>query len=66
MATIGFDLAQRVLFPRRSDTPENRLAAHEIADGLFFQTIAVSSGSHGFAVQVETGRQLYLEVDELT
>lgn len=66
VATIGFDLAQRVLFPRRSDTPENRLAAHEIADGLFFQTIAVSSGSHGFAVQVETGRQLYLEVDELT
>lgn len=63
---IGFDLAQRVLFPRRSDTPENRLAAHEIADGLFFQTIAVSSGSHGFAVQVETGRQIYLEVDELT
>ncbi len=65
VATIGFDLAQRVLFGERSDTSEKRLAPDEIAHGLFFQTSSLT-GAHGFAVQMKTERDLYLEVDELT
>jgi hypothetical protein len=64
VGTIGFELAQRVRFAGRSDTPENRLVADEIADGLFFQTTSLT-GAHGFRVHLESGRELYIEVDEL-
>src|SRR6266508_1040805 len=65
VATIGFDLAQRVLFGERSDTSEKRLAPDEIAHGLFFQTSSLT-GAYGFAVQMKTESDLYLEDDELT
>jgi hypothetical protein len=67
VATIGFDVAQRVLFRGRSDTPESRLGphAHQIFDALFFQTSSLT-GAHGFAVRMLTHTELYIEVDELT
>ena len=64
VASIGFDVAQRVLFRGRRDAPDNRLAPGETAEGFFFQTVA-ESGAHGFHVQVEAERELYFEVDEL-
>jgi hypothetical protein len=64
VATIGFDLAQRVRFRGRNDTAKNRLGPSETADGLFFQTVS-QTGAHGFAAQVETQKEVYLEVDEL-
>jgi hypothetical protein len=60
----AFELATPVQFGR-SDDPGNRLAPPEIADGLFFQT-SPPSGFHGFRVQLEIERELYLEIDELT
>ncbi len=67
VTTIGFDLAQRVLFSGRSDTPENRLGphAHQFFHGLFFQTSSLT-GAHGFVAQLMTHTELYVEVDELT
>ncbi len=62
--TRGFDHAEPVLFRGRSDTPEDRLAPNETAKGFFFATFG-PTGSHGFGVQVETGRELYVEMGEL-
>jgi hypothetical protein len=62
--TRDFDQAVPVAFRDRSDTPQSRLAPKEIAEGTFFETIA-PKGFHGFRVQVETGRELYVELREL-
>lgn len=62
--TRGFDNAAPVLFRGRSDTPKDRLAAHETVNGFFFTTVG-PTGSHGFGVQVVTGRELYVEMREL-
>ncbi|MEO6531315.1 MAG: hypothetical protein ABIN10_09785, partial [Specibacter sp.] len=60
--TPEFDRAEPVAFQGRRDTPEARLAPNESAEGSFFQTIA-PKGFHGFRVLVETGRELYVELD---
>jgi hypothetical protein len=62
--TEDFDHAQPVQFRGRSDTPKDRLAPGETVDGSFFATFG-PGGSHGFGVQVEIGRELYLELGEL-
>jgi hypothetical protein len=62
--TADFDQAAPVQFRGRSDSPKDRLAAGETADGFFFATFG-PSGSHGFGVQVEVGDELYLELGEL-
>ncbi|MFI0809522.1 hypothetical protein [Streptomyces echinatus] len=48
----------------RSDDPDHRLAFREVADGSFFAT-APPSGFHGFHVDLEAEREVYLEVGEL-
>lgn len=60
-----FATAQPVLFRGRADLPEQRLAPDETIEGFFFQTTG-PGGSHGLLVQVETGRELYAEVGELS
>jgi hypothetical protein len=62
--TGGFDHAEPVLVRGRTDTPEDRLAPGETAGGFFFATSG-PNGSHGFAVQLAIGRELYLELAEL-
>jgi hypothetical protein len=62
--TVDFDHAQSVLFRRRHDIPEDRLAPNETADGFFFATFG-PGGSHGFGAQLEVGRELYVEMREL-
>ncbi len=54
-----------VEFGGRSDTPTDRLATHETADGVFRGTVG-PAGSHGFRAQMETGEQVYLEIAELS
>ena len=63
VATMTFS-GDRVEFDGRRDTPEDRLTPHETADGVFGARIG-PAGSHGFAVQVETEEEVYLEIDEL-
>ena len=53
-----------VAFPGRGDTPQTRLFPKEIAEGTFFETSG-PKGFHGFRVQVEVGRELYVELREL-
>lgn len=65
VAAMGFDRAQPVAFRDRSDTPTGRLSAHEVVEGFFSQTVT-PSGFHGFATEVETGAELYLEIGELS
>ena len=65
VAAMGFQRAQPVVFRDRSDVPTDRLAAHQVVDGSFSQTVS-PSGFHGFGTQVETGRELYLEIGELS
>ena len=65
VADQPFDVAARVLFRRRIDSPQTRLAPQEVADGFFFQSVG-PGGVHGFLAQVETEGELYLEIDELT
>jgi hypothetical protein len=48
----------------RSDTPDDRLAPDQTADGALRGSLG-PAGSHGFAAQVETREELYLEIDEL-
>jgi hypothetical protein len=48
----------------RREDPEHRLAPHEVAVGSFFAT-SPPSGTHGFKVQLEAEREVYLEVREL-
>jgi hypothetical protein len=62
--TRDFDTAVQVRFRERSDTPEDRLGPDETAVGFFFATVG-PTGSHGFGVQVETGREVYAEMREL-
>jgi hypothetical protein len=62
--TRGFDHAVPVRFRGRSDTPEARLAPNETTEGFFFATVG-PTGSHGFGVEVETDRELYVEMREL-
>ena len=65
VATIGFDLATRVVFRDRADAPESRLAPGERTRGFFSQTVSLT-GAHGFTVEIEVEREIYLEVDELS
>lgn len=62
--TRDFDQAVPVAFRGRSDTPQSRLLPEETAEGTFFETIA-PKGFHGFRVQVEVDRELYVELREL-
>ena len=64
VAGRGFDVAVPVRFRGRTDTPQSRLTAPETVEGFFFRSIG-PGGVHGFLVQVETQRELYLQVDEL-
>jgi hypothetical protein len=59
-----FGLAAPVEFRGRGDTPEDRLAPGETADGFFFASIG-PTGSHGFAAQLEITDEVYLELAEL-
>ncbi|MEV7095483.1 hypothetical protein AB0M80_21825 [Amycolatopsis sp. NPDC051045] len=58
-----FDVAQQVGFDR-DDLVEHRLATADIATGKFDLTPSLS-GAHGFNVDVEVERELYLEVEAL-
>jgi hypothetical protein len=62
--TRDFDGAQPVEFRGRRDTPEDRLAADESADGFFPATVG-PTGSHGFGARLEVGRELDVELGEL-
>jgi hypothetical protein len=62
--TRGFEVAQPVRVSGRRDTPADRLSPGETVEGLFFRSTS-SAGAHGFRVQIEVGREIYLEVDEL-
>lgn len=62
--TRDLDSAQPVEFRGRRDTPEDRLAPNETADGFFPATFG-PAGSHGFGAQLEVGRELYIELGEL-
>lgn len=59
-----FALAAPVEFRGRVDTPEDRLAPGETADGFFFASVG-PTGSHGFAAQLIVGGEVYLELAEL-
>jgi hypothetical protein len=59
-----FELAAPVEFRGRGDTPEDRLAPGETADGFFFASIG-PTGSHGFAARLTVGGEVYLELAEL-
>jgi hypothetical protein len=58
-------VGDRVEFDGRSDTPTDRLVPHQTADGVLRGSIG-PAGSHGFRAQVETGEEVYLEIDELS
>jgi hypothetical protein len=62
--TRDFADAQPVELRGRGDIPQDRLVPGERADGFFFATFG-PTGSHGFSVQLEIGRELYLELGEL-
>jgi hypothetical protein len=59
-----FEHAARVEFRGRADTPEDRLASGETAAGFFPATFG-PTGSHGFGVQVQVDRELYMELGDL-
>jgi hypothetical protein len=61
----AFETAAPVRFTGRVDTSDQRLAADESLDGLFFGTVA-ATGAHGFTVEMKIGREVYLEIDELS
>jgi hypothetical protein len=62
--TRDFGHAVPVEFRGRRDTPEDRLAVGETADGFFFATVG-PGGSHGFGVQLAVDNEMYLELGEL-
>jgi hypothetical protein len=59
-----FALAAPVEFRGRRDTPEDRLAPGESAEGFFFASVG-PTGSHGFAARLTVGGEVYLELAEL-
>ncbi|MEV1066148.1 hypothetical protein [Streptomyces sp. NPDC050263] len=59
-----FTTANRIDIGGRSDDLDHRLASREVADGSLFAT-SPPSGFHGFNVQLEAEREVYLEVREL-
>jgi hypothetical protein len=63
--TRDFDSAQPVELRGLRDIPEDRLAPNETADGFFPATFG-PTGSHGFGVRLEVGRELYVELGELS
>ncbi|MHA7191987.1 hypothetical protein ACX80N_17010 [Arthrobacter sp. MDT2-16] len=54
-----------VEFRGRSDTPHARLTPKEVVEALFFQSISPGIGFHGFRVQLEIDREIYVELSEL-
>jgi hypothetical protein len=62
--TEDFVHAQPVEFRGRRDTPDDRLTEGESANGFFRATVG-PGGSHGFGVDVQVERELYLELGEL-
>jgi hypothetical protein len=58
-------LAVPVMFRGRSDTPQDRLTSKEATEAFFFQSISPGAGFHGFLVQMEIEREIYLEVQDL-
>lgn len=62
--TSRFDLAQPARFRGRRDTPEDRLVPDDTAKAFFFATVG-PTGSHGFGVEVEVRREIYVELREL-
>jgi hypothetical protein len=63
VATLRFDTAQPVRLGRE-DLAERRLSAGETVSGTFEGTSSIG-GAHGFGLQLEVERELYLEVGEL-
>jgi hypothetical protein len=59
-----FALAAPVEFRGRRDTPEDRLAPGESAEGFFLASVG-PTGSHGFAARRTVGGAVYLELAEL-
>jgi hypothetical protein len=59
-----FELAAPVEIRGRRDTPEDRLAPGESAEGFFFASVG-PTGSHGFAARLTVGGEVYLELAEL-
>jgi hypothetical protein len=64
VAAIRFDQAQRAEVGRE-DVAERRLTAGEVV-GVAFPLTRSPGFSHGFTVQVEVERELYLEIQELS
>jgi hypothetical protein len=62
--TRDFNQAVPVAFRGRGDTSQTRLVPNETAEGTFFESIG-PAGFHGFRVQVEIDRELYVELGEL-
>ncbi|MEU1011271.1 hypothetical protein [Streptomyces sp. NPDC005890] len=58
-----FAVAERVGIPGRTDGPDQRVVPPETVDGAFF--IAPPSGVHGFRVQLEAQREVYMETGDL-
>lgn len=59
-----FNEAVPVAFRDHADTPQSRLVPKETAEADFFQTVG-PKGFHGFRVQMEIDRELYVELGEL-
>ena len=64
VAAVRFDQAQRAEVGRE-DVAERRLTAGEVA-GVAFPLTRSPGFSHGFTVQGEAERELYLEIQELS
>ncbi|GAA2787608.1 hypothetical protein GCM10010441_10860 [Kitasatospora paracochleata] len=59
-----FAVAEPVAIGGRSDKPDQRVAPPETVHGSFFAT-APPSGFHGFGVQLEAEREVYMETGDL-
>ncbi|MEH0517316.1 hypothetical protein QBC31_42915 [Streptomyces sp. B21-079] len=59
-----FVVAEPVNIGGRSDSPDHRVVPPATVDGSFFAT-APPSGFHGFAVQLEVEREVYMETGDL-
>lgn len=63
VATIGYDVAQPVRFSQ-PDRVGSQLLPGSTAKGFFFRTASIT-GAHGFDVDVEVEKEVYLEIGEL-
>lgn len=61
---VEFKVGAQAMFRKRPDTPDGRLIPGEIAAAFFWRSVS-PSGFHGFLVEMEIGRELYMETGEL-